>query len=347
MSIVFDPSNINGLVNWSKEIRDIGNQFGFIRENITFSVESTSQNSVIFDKISNTITLVPAQAKKGKTGVKGKDKNVEQFAMILQHYPYEEYIDVCDIQGKRKPGQANIEETFATVRAEKLMDLKLGQDQTDEYLRFNAMVGNLPAGAVSGITDMYTLFGLNVANYTVDLITENDATDIDAKISEVKRLVANGIKSGSRISGVDFILDHALFDELKGHPQFRENYQYYTNSGDQRLRDDLSDYYDWGITDFFEHAGVRFLAYNPEFTTEDGSTVQVLAAGEGIAVPRNSRDLFRGYYGPATKLSLANEGGQELFAFEYRSQDDEGHTIETQSTKLYWATKPAAIIQLT
>jgi hypothetical protein len=346
--ITHDPSNVNGLIDWTESINEIDNQFGFIRENVPFKIDPTSQTSIIFDKNTNTITLVPARNRKeGKSSV-GKDKAVEQFAMILQHYPYEDYIDVDDVQGKRKPGSPDIEEALNSVRAEKLMDLKAGQDQTDEHLRFEAMVGNLPAGAVSGVSDMYALFGLNkAADYTIDLVTESDATDVDGKISQVKRAVASGFKTGSRIQGVDFFVDFALYDELKQHPQIRESYMHYQNSGKQLLRDDDSTYTEWGITDMFEHDGVRIMAYNPEFLQEDGSTVQVLGAGQGVAIPRNARDMFRGYWGPATKLSLANQPGQELFAFEYRSQDDESHTIETQATKLYWATKPAAIIHLT
>ncbi len=345
--ITHDPSNPNALVDWTQEINDIDNQFGFIRENIPFNNQVTSQTSIVFDKNTNTISLVPSKARRAKGGNRGKDNAVEQFSAILQYYPYDDYIDSDDIQDKRAPGNPDTAETFDSVRAEKLVNLKLGQDQTDEYLRFKAMKGDLPAGAVAGVSDMYGLFGLNVANFTVDLESDNDATDLDGKISQVKRLVASGVKSGTRSNGVDFILDYALFDEIKAHVQFREDYQYFASSGSQVLRDDLSSYYDWGITDMFEHAGVRFMAYNPEFEQEDGTSVQVLGAGQGIAIPRNATDMFRGYWGPSTKIALANTGGQEMFAFEYESLDGEGYTLETQSTKLYLATKPSAIIQLT
>lgn len=349
MPITHDPSQLNGLIDWTKEINDIDNQYGFIRsQGSLFDTTSTSQKSIIFDRSKNKINMMSSANDQSKNYGVGKDDEVQQFAMALEYFKEKDYIDVEDIQGQRMVGAPDSPETLANVRAKKLENLKLAHDQRDEYLRFNAMTGNLWTGAANGATDMYTLFGLNKAvDYTVDLVTDNAATDLDGKIAEVKRKVAAGIKSGTAVNGIDFYLDEALYDEIIAHPKFREVYNQYVNSGAQRLRDDLSDYYSWGLTDMFEWRGVRFMAYNPTFSDSDGSAVQVLGAGQGIALPRGARDLLRGYYGPANKLSLANTGGQEMFAFEYTSQDDEAHTIEMQARKLYHATKPEAIIHLT
>ena len=233
------------------------------------------------------------------------------------------------------PGQADTEETFANVRAIKLEDLRFAHDQTDEYLRFLAMKGDLPAGAAAGSANMYELFGLTIGDFTVDLDAGNASVDLDAKIAEVTRKIADGYKAGSPISGVDFILNQDLFDQIISNPKFREVYQYYVNQGQQRLRDENVDYYKWVLLITSNIRGVRFMAYNPTFKDASGADVNVLGALEGIAVPRGTRDLFRGYQGPANKLSMANRGGQELFAFEFTDQADESHTIQTQARKLY------------
>jgi len=343
-AVTRDPSNINGLSDWTTEINEIDNQFGFIRANGDFNIKTTSQVSIIFDRISNEIRLIPASNPRAKGSNVGKDRDVQQFAMALLYYSDDDYIDVQDIQGQRRPGDSDMEETFAAVRADKLMDLRLAHDQTDEYLRFEAMVGNIPAGAATGFTDMYDMFGLNkAADFTVDLALNT----LDEQISLIKRKSSAGYKAGSAMSGFDFYLDPALFDEIVANPEFRDVYNMYQNSGKQRLRDENVDYYKWGVVDNFEHRGVRFMAYNPSFTDADGNEVKVLGAGQGIAVPSGTRDLFRGYWGPANKLSMANKGGAELFSFEQTEANDEGHTLETQARKLYWTTKPGAIIQLT
>lgn len=349
MAITHDPSNINGIIDWTNEVRVIDNQFGFIRSmGGMFNTQATSQDSIIFDRVKNTINMMSEGSAQSKSHGVGKDREVEQIAMLLKFYKEMDYIDVYDIQSQRMPGSPDMSETLANVRATKLEDLRLAHDQRDEYLRFKAMTGALPTGAVAGQTDMYGVYGLNkAADFTVDLDTGNSSVDLDAKIASVKRKIASGIKSGTPVQGIDFFLDYALFDEIIANPKFREVYNMYQNSGKQLLRDDLSAYYSWGVTDFFEHRGVRFIAYNPTFLEADGSEVTVLGAGKGIAIPRAGRDLLRGYYGPANKLSLANQGGQEMFAFERTSTDDESHTLEIQSKKLYFATKPEAIIQLT
>lgn len=348
MAVTHDPSNLNGLIDWTTAVRDIDNQFGYIRsQGGMFNTQALSQNSVIFDRIKNKINMMSEGDAHAKSHGVGKDREVQQYALALKFYKQTDYIDVDDIQGQRMPGMPDTAETLANVRAIKLEDLRLAHDQRDEFLRYSAMKGDLPTGAANGIADTYALYGLTKADYTVDLDTGNVGVDLDAKIAEVKRKVAQGIKAGTPITGVDFWLDQDLFDEIIANPKFREVYQYYVNNGQQRLRDDNMDYFAWGVTDFFEHRGVRFLAYNPEFIDADGTAVKVLGAGQGIALPRGGRDLFRGYYGPATKLSLANRGGQEMFAFERTSLDDESHSIEIQSKKVYFATKPEAIIQLT
>lgn len=348
MPLTHNPSNVNGIIDWTEEINEIDNLFGFIRANGDFNIRTTASSTILFDRIENQIRLIPATNPRANDRNVGKDRDVTQYAMALQYYSDDDYIDVQDIQDQRRPGMPDTEETFASVRAIKLEDLRFAHDQTDEYLRFNAMVGNLPAGAVAGASDMYDVFGLNkAADFTVALDAGNASVDLDAKFAEVKRKVAEGYKAGTAVSGVDFYVSQDLFDQILANPKFREVYQYYVNSGQQRLRDENMDYYRWGVVDFFEHRGVRVMAYNPTFVEADGTEVQVLGALEGVAVPRGTRDLFRGYHGPANKLSLANQGGQELFAFEFTDQADQQHTIQTQARKLYWATKPAAIIQLT
>jgi hypothetical protein len=208
------------------------------------------------------------------------------------------------------------------------------------------LTGQTKDGDGNTIVDMYSEFGLNLAaDYTVDLDTGNASVDLDKKLAEVKRKLA-GAGKGHRVTGIDFIVDFALFDEIIANPKFREVYNMYVNNGSQRLRDDLSSYFDFGVVDFFEHRGIRFIAYNPTFDTVSGSR-QVLGAGKGIAIPRNKDGLYRGYFGPANKLSLAHQGGNEMFAFEYRSADDTMHRMEVESSPLYFATKPATIIHLT
>lgn len=347
MAITHRVGNLHQVFDWSEQVDNIDNQYGFITQMNMFETRNIATTSFVYDFIENTINTLSETDRRANNHTVGKDRARTPLAFRLPFYNHHDYITPQDIQDQRAAGEPDREETLATVRAEKLVDLRYAMDQTHEMLMFNALVGNLPTGAAGTSTDMYALLNLTKSNFTVDLESDNASTDLDQKISEVKRMVATGVKAGTAIQGVDFILDEALFDEIKNHPKFREVYLHYQNSGVQRLRDDISQYYSWGIVDFFEWQGVRFMAYNPEFLDSTGSTNQVLSAGTGIAIPRGARGLFRAYFGPANKFSTVNRAGRKMFTFEYTDMTDTAHTIETQSSPLYFCTKPEAIIQLT
>lgn len=345
MAVTHSFTNANQITDWTQEIMELDNQFGFIKSQGYFRTSTTSQNSITFDRTETDIKVLGQADRRDNTGVAGKDRVVKTFALALPYFKHFDNITVQDIQDQRRPGEADVGESLDRVRAEKLLDLRLNMDQTHEFLQFSALTGQTKDGAGNVIVDMYSEFGLNINDYTVDLDTGNPAVDLDKKLAEVKRRVT-GAGKGHRVLGVDFILDHALYDELIANPKFREVYNMYANSGSQRLRDDLAKYYEYGVTESFEHRGMRFYAYNPDFDTVNGST-KVLGAGKGIAIPRNTDGLYRGYFGPANKLSMANSGGSDMFAFEYRSFDDTQHRMEVESSPLFFATKPATIIHLT
>lgn len=352
MAFVNDPLDVYGLKDWTSEIMDVDNKFGFITEQNYFNVTPTASLSILFDKVSDQNVLIPQSDRDSFSATYGKDFKVKTIALALPYFNHRNYITVRDIQDQRRHGAANSAETLATVKADKITKLRNQAEQTLEYLQFSAMTGITKDAEDNVIADMYAEFGLNIADYTVDLVTQTATTDLDAKIALVEEKVVAGLMNGSAIGGIDFFMSDELFDEFKAHPKFREVYIQYQNIGKQLLRDSMSSYYGGFRVRMFEHEGVRFIAYNPKFAHRNPTTgvvevKQVLAAGTGFAVPRGAGDLFRGYTGPANKLDLANMGGERMFAFEYGSQDNRGLTLEVEFSPLFFCTKPTAIIHLT
>ena len=318
-------------------------QYGYINSLNLFNTKGTNQTAIVFDKDTSTTTLLPQVARGSKVSTTGKEHKVESFALRTAYFKHVDRLTVEDIQGWRKTG-TDESETLANATAEKMTDMRRALDQTEEYIKLQALKGvfKTPDGTV--MADMFSEFG--ISQTSVDLALGTSTTDVDAKFRQIKSLVSKNVLNGGAIGGVEFVVDPLTFDKMISHPNLKTAYQYYLNSGRQALRDDLSNYMAYGIQDVFEHRGVRFIAYNPSFDTV-GGTQQVLGAGKGIAIPRNTDGLYRGYFGPANKLSLANQGGNEMFAFEYRAADDTQHRMEVESSPLYFATKPATIIHLT
>lgn len=343
MPITRSVQNPNQVTEWTEEVNLIPNTAGFIRGMGLFNVRGTKSTSITFDVNKTNYTLLPSSSRGSKKATHGKDRNVITKAFALAFFKHEDLITPEDILDQRKPGTADMEETLANVRVTKMTDMRNVADFTDEYLRLTAMTGKMVTPDGVEYANMFQEFG--ITQTVVDFDLSNPLTDIDAKILALKNAVTKGLQNGSGASGVTVIVDEQFFNDLINHPKFREVWLSYQNAGYQRLRDDLSQYFSFGVVSFVEHRGVTFIAYNPEFPLPDGSTEQVFAAGEGVAFATGARDLFRGYCGPANKLT--ETVGQPVFMFEYTDPRDEYHELELQMAPLYFCTRPASLIKVT
>lgn len=344
MPTVRSIENVNRMTDWTDEINEIENQYGFIKSQGYFNTRGTSQTSIVFDKNQHDITLLPQVSRSGRQSTYGKDRDVDTFSLPLAYFKHSDEITPEDLQGWRQAGESDAEETLANVRLEKLTDMRLAADQTDEYMQLQAMKGifKTPDGKV--MADMFTEFNVQQKTVDFELGTTGTANNIDAKINEVKRHIAKNAKTGGAIQGVDIFVDPEFFDKLVNFPQLREAYMSYQNSGAQLLRDDLSNYMSWGITDVFVHRGVRFISYDAEFNLPNGTTEKAFEASTGTAVARGMRDLFRGYYGPTNKLSKAKTKGAPMYVYEYTDPKDECHELQLEMAPLYFCTKPATLV---
>lgn len=319
-------------------------QYGYINSRNYFNTKSTNQTAIIFDKDYSTTTLLPQVNRGDKSATEGKERNAETFALKLAYFKHEDRITGGDIQGWRQVG-ATDDETYARATAEKMTDMRLAWDQTQEYMRLQALKGvfKTPDGQV--MANMFTEFG--ITQTSIDFALGTSTTNVDQKIRLLKSAVAKNVLNGGAIGGVEVLVDPEFFDKLISHPNMKNAYQFYQNSGAQLLRDDLSSYMKWGIMDEFTFRGVRFISYDATFNLPNGTTEAAFAASTGTAYATGVRDLFRGYNGPSNKLSEANQPGQELFVRTYIDPRDEYVEMEIEASPLYFCTKPASLIALT
>lgn len=319
-------------------------QYGYINSLNLFDVRSTSQTAIVFDKDYSTTTLLPQVNRGDKAATQGKERNADTFALKLAYFKHADRLTNEDIQGWRVPGSTD-SESIARATGEKMIDMRRTWDQTQEYMKLQALKGifKTPDGTV--VANMFTEF--NVSQQTVDFALATSTTDIDAKIREMKTKMAKALINGGSMTGVQVMVDPLFFDKLISHQNIKNAYQYYMNSGRQNLRDDLSRYMEYGIQDVFEHRGVTFISYDATFNLPSGSTEQAFADNTGLALPVGVRGLFRGYTGPSNKLSEANQPGQELFVRTYVDDRDEYVEFELEAAPLYFSTAPRTSIALT
>jgi len=343
--LIRDYVNSFKQTEWTDQINRVENQYGYINSRDYFGpVRAASTNAIVFDVNKHNITLLPQVNRGDHSFTDGKERDVDTFALKLAYFKHHDRLTAEDIQDWRQPGSME-QETYARSFAEKITDMRMAADQTKEYMKLQAFKGvfKTPDGKV--VADMFTEFG--VTQKTIDFALGTASTNIDGKIAELKRYIASNIKQGGSINGVEVLVDPSFYDKLINHPSIKTAYQYYLNSGAQRLRDDLAQYMSWGVMDFFEHRGIRFISYDATFNLPNGTTEAGVATDTGHAFGLGARDLFRAYAGPSNKLSQANQPGQEMFVRTYLDERDEYVDFEQEMAPLYFCTSPASLVRLT
>jgi hypothetical protein len=309
-----------------------------------FSVGYTNQSSVMFDKNTVTTTLLSEVDRRGGSPTKGTDRLVETFALPLAYFHEQDYITKADYENKRRAGTADQEDTLANVITEKLEDQRMKVDQTHEFMMLQALKGITvtPTGKV--IANMFTEFG--VTQPEVDFELGTDTTDVKAKCASVKDILAKNLKTGGRLSGIiPVFVDRSFFDKFVDHPSVKEAYlNSQSNVAYQAAR---TAYYTWGITDAFVFHGLEFLVYAHTFPLPAGSTAAAasIETDTGHVVPKlQGRSIFKAIYGSSRKLSV--DGGQEMFAWEFRDERDFYHEIDVETHCLFYCERPLTLIKV-
>lgn len=344
MTVIRDYFNSFKTADFVEGITNTPLQYGYINNQNDFNTKSTSQTAIIFDKDSTSISLLPQVNRGDRAHTQGKERGGETFALPLAYFKHADRITGDDVQSWREVG-ATVETTLAKATAAKLEDMKRAWNQTQEYMKLQAKKGvfKTPDGKV--MADMFSEFG--ITQTTIDFALATSTTDIDQKIRLLKSAIAKNVQTGGSIGGVEVLVDPVFFDKLISHPNIKNAYVQYANSGKQVLRDDMSEYMKWGIMDHFEHRGVKFVSYDATFNLPNGTQEVAFADSTGLATAIGVKDLFRGYHGPSVKLSEANQPGQEIFMRVYPDDRDEFVEFEMEAAPLYFCTRPASLIKLT
>lgn len=318
-------------------------QYGFINSLNLFNTKSTNQTAIIFDRDYSNVTLLPQVNRGAKAATQGKERTADTFALKVAYFKHADRLTGDDIQSHRQVGRTD-EETLAHATAEKMEDMRRAWDQTQEYMKLQALKGAMktPDGAV--VADMFSEFGITQSEIDFDLGT--NATNVDQKIRLLKTGISKSVMNGGAISGVQVLVDPVFFDKFISHPNIKNAYQYYVNSGKQVLRDDMTNYMKWGVMDSFAHRGIEFVSYDATFNLPNGSTEDAFAASSGIAYAQGVNDLFRGYNGPSAKMSAANQPGQEIYMRTYVDPKDEYVEFEMEAAPLFFVTRPASVFKV-
>lgn len=336
MTITRSFQNENRTTDFSDAVFEIPNQFSLISDLGLFTSYNIGSTTVTFDKIESGRMLVPATSRGTHGVVKGQDDSVKPFQLSTTFHKYVDGYGKDDILNYRKPNTAADMETRDAIRLEKFSKLRGDLALTHEFMRLSALTGVTVDGYGNTLVDMFSEFG--VTREETNFLLGTATSKVSSSLRGATRSVASAAKMGMAIAKPYIICSDEFFDAYVDHADVAERYASYQNSGVQRLRDGLLEIRDWGSISMFEDRDVTIIAYNPEFTLIDGSTVQVFTGKEGTMVVPNAQGLYREYFAPSDRGDDFN--GAELFAFEDTREKGTGYDLEVQSDSLFMLTKP-------
>lgn len=346
MPITRDPSNSYLVKDWTDDIVNLPVLEGMMNAMGLFEERSTSQTAIIFEKDNRNYSLLPQTSRTQRNASVGSDRTSEIFSLALPYFKHQDAIFPTDVQGQREYGDPDGAKSLAKAISTKVEDMRIRGDQTKDYMKWEAIKGNTVDSEGNTIADMFTEFGLTQDE--VDFVLGTSTTNISGKINEVLRTVAANNKSGVAASMPIIVCGNSFFDKLIVHADVVQAYsQYSQDDGVQRLRDNLVTFREWGAVATFRHRGVMFVNYEPSYTNHLGSTLTPIGTDDGYVLLPNARDLYRGYNGPANKLTGANQPGAPMFLYQYAHPKDEGMDFELEMSPLYFMTNPKMSIKVT
>lgn len=336
--------NNGELTDYTQTINSIPNMWGLIGNMGIFRDEGVAQNTITVESRDQTIALLADSPRGLRDQTVGKDDNYVTRAFAIPHFPVMDRIEPRDIQGKRAYGTPDQADTLSLARIRKLEQMRKSIQITKEFMRMQAIKGNVvtPKGTV--ISDLYSDFG--VSQTSVDFLLGTASTKINDKIEEVIAHIQDNLFTGSVPDMITVLCSPEFFTKLVGHSKVETYYNTYLNTnqsnGEQVLRDRLGT----GLYRTFSHKGLVFVEYRGKFNYQ-GSTVNLVGANDAYAFPMGVDDLFVGYNGPADHLDFVNTLGEPMYAFEHTDPRGFYHEMFAETNYLPMCRRPQAVVKCT
>lgn len=330
------------LVNHTGRINLIPNVSNFVKGMNLFSPSFTHLTTQEVDRVSYTHKL-PSQVNRNGGKPTTRDKNnVDKYVLRIPYFHDVESIYTSDWVGKVVPGTGNQEETKASVTAERLQQVKWTIDELHEYMFLQAIKGVTKSPDGVTVADMFTLFGETQDTFDFDLGTST--VDVGAKCRQLRTLVQQNLKTGGALSGALMVLvSPTFFDKLVKHTSVIQAFLNYGASA--RYQNAMDMFQPWGITAFFEFAGVMFVTYDHEFPLADGTTEKAIEDDEGWTVPRvGGESVLKVVYGGSRREGAT--GGAEIHAFEYQDPRQMFTEIHHETAPLPYTTRPKTSVKV-
>lgn len=325
-SDLFKNTSLTAAINTSESPPQRIAEMGIFEER---GVETTS---VVIEKKGTVLDIVPA-APRGAPGQPMKSARRTAISLTVPHFPVTDKLLADEIQNVRAFGSENELEGVQQRRDEKIADMNLVLDNTEEYHRLGALQGLVLDADGSTLFDLFDEFGVvQPTKVFFDLSAAWAAEDggvIRGKCVGLKEDIRRSL--GNRTPrGIWALCGESFFTKLSNHPEVRETYIAQQAANDLR---------GMNATDSFNYGGVTWELYPGYGNVE-------IEEDECQFVPLGVPGLFISRYAPAPWFSAVNRIGLPRYAMA--TPDPSGEKwidLEAQMNGLHLCTRPEVLFK--
>lgn len=309
----------------------VPNMYGRIGEMGLFGEEGISSIDIALEQENGVLSILPA-SERGGPATKNKSGKRKVVTARVPHFNLEDTVLASAIQGVRgMRGEAQLQ-TVAGIINRRLIEMKRKHDITKEWLRAGALRGVVMDSDASTLVNLFTLLG--VTEKVVDFKLGTDATNMQAKIAEVKDRIEAALL-GDTMTGVGALCSRTWFDKFVNHKQVKEAYAHQV--GINPNRDDLSD--------GFNFKGINFRVYVGNAPDAAGVSRKFIADGDVRFYPMGTSDTFRQYNAPADMIEYVNTIGLPFYASQERLDHGRGVELYTEMNTLPVVRRPGVLVR--
>lgn len=338
----------NSFTDLTSEVLYIPNQWGRINQMGLFENEGVTSTSITFDREDDTLVLLESSNRGTRKGTVGSDGDRKTYAFPISFFEHSDRVTAADVQGRRRTGTADQTDPVAVAVAKKLNKARMQHMITHEFMKMSALKGTVVSPNGTVFADLFTTYGFTQKE--IDFTLGTTTTDIDGKIRELVRYVEDNSFSGMVAGDVKVMVSPEFFDKLVAHPKIREAYLAYrqTSQPDFLVRDNLTGSVNNASIREFSHMGVSFEEYRASYNKSNGSSVRLIAAGEGHAFPLAGvgSEMYKNYLAPADHMDFVGTLGEEMYAWSFPDQKGRWLDIDSQSAILPLVRRPQVLVKV-
>lgn len=323
------------LIDRTKAINIIPNNYGRIQKQQIFNPVSLSTTVVGIRENNGTISLIPDKLRGSEPTLNDRGSRTERYFKPY-HFPLSDRIYGQDTQNSVSWYTLQQLDTHTQTIARVLETMRNKHAITKEYFSMGALKGVI--GYPNGINiDLFNEFG--ITKKVINFNFSDDTLNVRKICLDIVRHIEDNLL-GETMNDVVGWCSSSFFDALTSHPNVKEVFLNHREAVERLAKD---------VRSSFHFGGVTWSEYRARATDKDGTTHQFIDDNKAHAFPLGTMNTFDIYYCPPVINSIyfANTAGLEIYAFQIKDLKGRWTDIETESNILPICKRPALLVEIT